>query len=292
MNRCRKAVLIGALWGATFHGLAAKEFRANSPDLGMEFRTNKTAAEWCEQVVRVRIGAKSKAAFEQNHEVFQQTVGRVRGALIAECKKVERIEFEGVVGEQIVYRAEVSRVARWRLISVDVATGKALCPQIGSDNLNCSRRTEAFHMAVSAMTGRSFSKTLITRMLEGGEEENDLEFRSGDVVGQVRIVPRDSMPNISETASGFATAVTESLLGQCIEAPLKIVEPKNEKDHTALRGFSCATKGTAQTNSIVVKALGPSLYVFSIGAFRTPVPEVGTLADQLFEALKQKGVGH
>lgn len=240
---------------------AAEPVHGESSELGIRFEV-LGGKNWCRPDTNVRLIA---PAFPSDTIPFVQMLGRIRAVVLSQCPEIEYIVFEGVTAGRPVYAAEMSRITRWRrLINLDPVTRKPDCPT--RDAAGCAPRVGAYLTVRSLIRGPSFENVELTSALE---PNSDLTLRYDNVIGKLRIAPRENVTKDFATAADFAGAIVADIAEGCKSSGSQPdrVQRKDYSPRLAQRTVGChPAQGLAAQNVVVVWSVRNEYRVFSLWA--------------------------
>jgi hypothetical protein len=275
-------VLIGFAAGTPS---AATGVHGESRDLGIRFVV-ASGTHWCRPEVDVHLTADSAAKFRIDTVPFLDMLGRIRAVLASECPVVERITYIGLVKGHTEFAAATSHLTGWhRLIAEDPSTRRPLCPDPA--DVKCPARAEAYVVARDLMRGAPFSDVMITNTM--GPDSNDLAFRDGDVIGKLRIAPRDRYAKAFPTPDAFAQAIAAGIADACRKQGGGTETPPDPEPTPQLgRSMTvCQPKEGAAVHSFVLVWNTEGTYrVFSLLGLGPTRKDVADLADRLTVAIR------
>jgi len=261
--------------------------RGRSSELGIEFAA-VGGASWCGTDVAIRLGAAKSTAFKGDPVDFQRMIGRIRAAVQTECPLVQVISFEGRINDRVVHVSEVSRLGRWRLVALDLATRRPLCQTSLANDPNCSKRVEAYLFAQMIMRGDSFAQVEMTTMLETDSSDH-LVWTAGPVIGKLNLFDLNELDSNLTTSNQLADAIITNIEKACSaerNAPETDIST-DRSDDIAYRQLRCRSDGSPLTQHfILVSPVDTAFQVFSIHAGDADVDAADRLAKSLLEAVK------
>ena len=260
-----------------------------SDDLNITFQA-EGGDQWCGSTVRITMSANDDSSFAKSTERFQQMIGRLRGAVTSksECPKVEKIALEGRVADRVVYAAETSRLARWLLIEYDLITGRPKCFKSDMDRLQCDKYVEAFILAQSVMSQKGFGGVTFTQMLSIGTQDSDLEWKSGEGVGKLKIVDLEAMKAAGAPSNEIAKAIADGRKQICQNSGGRVVEEISDTHgrDLAREGLTCSQGAAKRVEHFIVSKQGSKAFVFTVGGINARLGNAKKFGDSLIAAFR------
>lgn len=280
----RLAFFVALFLATTIVPSLAEAVRGESRDLAIRFVV-QGGLHWCGSHIKVLLTASSANSFQPDAIPFLQMIGRIRAVVLSQCPAIETIAFDGIVKGRTVFAAETSRLTRWRrFISLELATHRPIC--VTTDDSNCLAKIDAYLLAHSLMRGDAFAETELTSVLQA--DSQDLEFRSKDVIGKLRMTSRAELSPEFPTPGQLADAIIANISDSCTKQG-GVAEPTQGADYApklAERKMTCrGVNGSVSQNAVLVLASPEQFRVFSLWAEDPNRAQASNFADRLVKAI-------
>jgi len=278
--RLRRPFLAAAAFLSAFSTATAQELPSfYSAELGINFSV-QGGSNWCGRQIDLVMYASNREAYSRDPVGIQRSAGRVRGRLEQLCPSVRTITFEGRLGREVIYKALMALIARWRLIEYDVTTDSPICIGGTAKPAECETRVQAFDLGISLFDNDDTAGIQFTRMLDINSR-NHLEWNFRGSIGNLSIIPRES-----DAAAVYAEKLIKTFNDDCAKKGGKAdrQENQNEGDALAMYLLICKSPSMEDRQYQLVRDDGERRIVISANAAGTNIEPARQLTAHVFQS--------
>jgi hypothetical protein len=235
---------------------------ANSPDLKLKFYLS--SAQWCGETVSFSTIGVPPDAHGKLFEKYQQTAGRLRGAVEMECPKVKRI----IIESSNLVHDEMLKIGKWRVIRVSSLNEICKSKALSEIEPKCEV-ADFYNHVVSTLIAEGIENIEITAF---PSDTKDISFQwqaAPNIEGKVTLMPISPHAPESMSPTSMERWINRQILTKCAEygSDIKIYDEKRTSN-SAWSGSTCsntvAGTGIDQTIHTIVSRMNDYNIIYTI----------------------------